>query len=496
MSDSELFVAERPRNPFNSGQEVATRPVATLGALASAEQQRALGELQAQIMLARMNPRDPQAAVDAILRDCSRVTLAQRAQYEYARGGNDIKGPSVKLLEAIARRWGNVHSGFKIVHTEGNTSDVLTYAWDVETGYRDERQFQVRHLRDVRNRETRRMEQIPVVDERDIYELIANSAQRRKRSCLQAVIPADVIDAAVEQCEETLSANVDTSVEGLKKMLRAFAEFEVTQGQIEQRIQCKIEAISPGQMMQLSRIYTSLQDGISQPSQWFRAVDPPARPTRQTRQSSATQEPAKPAGEQALDARTNAAKDVIEAERAKPTTQVSPGPETSQEQPTDKVSGAEEDLTDTGAEFDHVVMGVNGEPVDGVVHMDPLAWAQQFLEVWNTVADHATLLFHNADALQDAKAVSPEADALLDGIELPETIGEAEPEVDEEERASAEILQHLPTLTTPGEVIAYSNSPAVSGPIQRWKDTGRDGLVTSVSAAFKARLANLRGSRA
>jgi hypothetical protein len=505
-TDNEMFVTERPRNPFAppAGQEIATRQAPSLGALASAEQQKALGELQAQIMLARMNPRDPQQAVDNILRDCSRVTLASVSQYEYARGGTDIRGPSIKLLEAIARRWGNIHSGFKIVHTEGNASDVVTYAWDLETGYKDDRQFQVRHIRDTRSGP------VKVTDERDIYELIANSAQRRKRSCLQAVIPSDVIDAAVEQCQETMSANVDTSVQGLKTLLKAFAEFGVTQAQIEQRIQCKLEAISPGQVMQLSRIYTSMHDGISVPSQWFRAVDPP----RPTRQSPAAKQPAQtPPAQDASQVKgdksetpTQAQQPAQEPPQTPPPTPPTPTPppaETPPAEPEPPPAAASETSQE---QFDYVVLDHTGEPVDGEAHLDPLTWAQQFLALMarTGVTDRNNLLFHNAEALHDAAAMSPEADALLDTLDEeddePETgeLPAADPEetTDPDEKIVAHILQHLPTLTTGQEVIAYSKTPAVMAPIQRWQKDGRDGLVLSVKSAFTTRLERLRSGGA
>jgi hypothetical protein len=49
----------------------------------------------------------------------------------------------------------------------------------LETGYYDERQFQVRHWRDRKQGGGYQL-----TDERDIYELIANFGQRRKRAVL------------------------------------------------------------------------------------------------------------------------------------------------------------------------------------------------------------------------------------------------------------------------------------------------------------------------
>jgi hypothetical protein len=95
--------------------------------------------------------------------------------------------------------------------------------------------------------------------------------------------------------------------------------------------------------------------------------------------------------------------------------------------------------------------------------------------------------------------MSPEADALLDTLdeedeseagELP--AAESEEPIDPDEKIVAHILQHLPTLTTGQEVIAYSKTPAVMAPIQRWQKDGRDGLVLSVKSAFTTRLERLR----
>lgn len=260
MSDRGELVA----NPFGSkARETST------GALVSVEQQRAIAEVQARMIIARSNPRDPIRCMDLILRDCTRKALAESALYQFARGGTSISGPSIRLMEAIAQRWGNIASGIKEVSRSNGSSECVAYAWDLETGYYDERQFQVRHWRD-----TRAGGQM-LKDERDIYELIANMGQRRKRAVLQAVIPGEVVEAAVAQCEETLHASADASPEAIRKMIEAFGEFAVTREQIEARCQCRAEAIRPAQMVQLRKIFASLKDGMSAPGDWFGAVPEP-----------------------------------------------------------------------------------------------------------------------------------------------------------------------------------------------------------------------------
>ena len=106
-------------------------------------------------------------------------------------------------------------------------------------------------------------------DPRDIYELVANDGARRQRACILGVIPGDVVEAAVAQCEATLKATADTSPENIKRLMDAFASYGVTQEMLEKRIQCRMDAIKPAQVVGLKKIYTSLRDGMSTVGTWF-----------------------------------------------------------------------------------------------------------------------------------------------------------------------------------------------------------------------------------
>ena len=138
----------------------------------------------------------------------------------------------------------------------------------METGYYDERQFQVKHWRDTKKGG------YAITDERDIYEVIANMGQRRKRAVLLTVIPGDVADAAVRQCEETLQTHADTSPDAVRALLEAFLGFGVTKGQIEARIQRRAESILPAQVLQLRKIWASIRDEMSTAADWFDPLSP------------------------------------------------------------------------------------------------------------------------------------------------------------------------------------------------------------------------------
>lgn len=259
-------------NPFAAARANAAAP----SAAAHTDQQRAIAEVQAAMMIARANPRDPIAAMDRILNACQRPGLADAACYTYARGGTDITGPSIRLAETLAQCWGNLQFGIRELDQRGGESTVQAYAWDVETNTRREVLFQVPHVRYTRNA-TKRLE-----DPRDIYEMVANQGARRLRACVLAVIPGDVIEAAVAQCEATMKTTADCSPEAQTKIVEAFSKYGVTREQIEKRIQRRLDAIQPAQVVALKKIYASLRDGMSSPSEWFEVAEAQAPVTPAT----------------------------------------------------------------------------------------------------------------------------------------------------------------------------------------------------------------------
>ncbi len=261
-------------NPFAASS--ATQARSGVNAIAQTDQQRAVAEVQAAMMIARMNPRDPIVAMDRILNTCTRPSLADAAVYTYAKGGSNVSGPSIRLAEAIAQAWGNLQFGIRELDQTNGESTVQAYAWDVETNTRREITFQVPHLRYTRKGSYK------LEDPREIYELIANQGARRLRACILAVIPGDVTETAVAQCEATMRIKAETSPEAMQKMMAAFEPFGVTKEQIEKRIQRRLDAIQPAQVVSLKKIYTSLRDGMSTPADWFDVTETETTPQATT----------------------------------------------------------------------------------------------------------------------------------------------------------------------------------------------------------------------
>lgn len=241
----------------NSGSLMAQNDAAAVA--------RATQEIQAALTIGQRFPRDEIRAKARIIEACSRRELAEVAEYEYSRGGTRITGPTIDLLRAVANRWGNIRFGWTEVERRDGYSMVRCFAWDVQSNGQAERTFSVKHWRDTQSGG------YALTDERDIYEAMANQAARRVRACLEEVIDADVVDAAIQQCRKTLSSgNKESLKDRAVKMITAFAEFGVTQKQIEAKLGNAMEAVSENQLASLRRVYKSLKDGVGRREDYFK----------------------------------------------------------------------------------------------------------------------------------------------------------------------------------------------------------------------------------
>lgn len=222
---------------------------------------REIQVIQGAIISAKMYPRDRNQAFDRIVKDCGRIGLAEVASYAFPRGKETVSGPSIRLAEMIAQNWGNMRFGFQ-EHRRVGESDVTAFCWDIETNVYRPAEFTVRHWRDTKSGG------YPVTAERDIYELVANQAQRRVRGCILALIPGDVIEAAERECERTLAGKGDLQTKQ-KAIVASFAELKVSERQLVTYLGKNIQSITHLDAIKMRKIYTSLKDGMTGIDDWF-----------------------------------------------------------------------------------------------------------------------------------------------------------------------------------------------------------------------------------
>lgn len=251
-------------NPF----ALSGRPEPQSRSMIETASTRQAQEVQAAMVIAKKFPRDQVRAFDAIMRACARPSLAEEAQYAYPRGGETVTGPSIRLAECLAQNWGNVDFGIVELEQKAGESIIMAYAWDLETNTRQTKVFTVPHERHKKGGIVTKL-----TDPRDIYEMTANQGARRLRSCILGVIPGDLVEAAVMECEKTLrKQNKEPLIDRVRKMVPAFSELGVTATMIEKRLRKKLEAITEPEFTQLKKIYVSIRDGMGKRDDYFEAA--------------------------------------------------------------------------------------------------------------------------------------------------------------------------------------------------------------------------------
>lgn len=235
------------------------------GVLAQANVSREMEEVKGQIFMAKSYPRNIFQSEQRILDNCKRPTLAQVAMYQYPRGGQRVIGPSIRLAEVLAQNWGNLAFGIQELEQRNGESVAKAYCWDLETNVRQEKVFTVKHSMKAKGN----IKQL--TDPRDIYEKVANDGARRLRACILGIIPGDIIDKAIEECNKTLQGqNNQPLKERIAYVLKGFKEnYRVTQQMIEEKLGYNAESFTEHDYAELIKIANSLKDGMSKVEDWF-----------------------------------------------------------------------------------------------------------------------------------------------------------------------------------------------------------------------------------
>ncbi|OHU29584.1 hypothetical protein BKG74_03375 [Mycobacteroides chelonae] len=238
-------------------QPVSPAPRTAISQATSVEQSRAVAEVQSAVIVAQQIPRDLNRA-EAEMRDaCGRMTMAEQAFYQVKNRGT---GPSVHLMRELARVWGNVQYGVNELHRDDNRaeSEILAWAWDVQTNTRATRTFIVPHARMAKGR---RQE---LTDLGDITNNNNNAGARAVRECISAILPKWFTEEAQNICKNTIENGEGIPLpKRVEIMLGKFRELGITEAQLENKIGKKRGAWDAGDVAQMGITYTSItRDGM------------------------------------------------------------------------------------------------------------------------------------------------------------------------------------------------------------------------------------------
>lgn len=254
------------------------------------ESSRAIAEAQGKLVIAKRFPRNEARAYEKIIDSCKRPGLASEATYSFPRGRETVSGPSIRLAEELARAWGNIDYGIRELSRKDGVSEMEAYAWDLETNTSSSQKFTVRHVRDTKTGS------YAITDERDIYELTANQGARRLRARLLAILPPDLVEAALSECKLTLAGKSEIPLaDRIRRIVRSFEKYGVTTPMIETRLGHSLDVTLPEEIADLQGVYNSLKNGMTKAGDWFGNAKPEPTEAMDMLEGGAPTEAAAPA---------------------------------------------------------------------------------------------------------------------------------------------------------------------------------------------------------
>ncbi|OMC12527.1 hypothetical protein [Mycolicibacterium fortuitum] len=278
----------------------------TISQATAIEQQRAIAEVQAAVVVAQNCPRDIGRAEADMYDSCGRTAMAEQAFYAVDNRGT---GPSVHLMRELARIWGNVQFGVNELarNDDKGESEVQAWAWDVQTNTRSSRTFIVPHQR------MKRGARVDLTDLQDIYLNNQNIGARAVRECIATVLPRWFTETAQDVCRQTLEVgDGEPLVERINNMVNGFDAIGISVKQMEARLGKPRDKWNAGDIAQMKIAYTSItRDGydkdelfpaatgaVSSAADILAGDAPAVEQPKQQRQSRAKQKPAATKAEQ------------------------------------------------------------------------------------------------------------------------------------------------------------------------------------------------------
>jgi hypothetical protein len=246
---------------------------ATIGQATAVEQARAEAEVKAAVVVAQQCPRDTVLARNQMIESCEQIELANRAFFRYSRAGNQITGASIHLARELARCWGNVQYGIAEMRRDdvAGESEMMAFAWDVQTNTRSSTTFIVPHVRDTRSGSFK------LTDTRDIYENNANMGARRVREAIFAILPPWFTEQAKAVCNAAIEKGDGTPLpDRIAGYLAAYEKAGISKRQLEDKVGVRVENWTARDVAALAVVWRSLVARESTREEEFPAADAPA----------------------------------------------------------------------------------------------------------------------------------------------------------------------------------------------------------------------------
>jgi hypothetical protein len=217
-------------------------------------------EIDIQIKTARTYPRPALSKIkERVLSDATLdEDSAASCFYKLPRGGGMIDGPSVRLAEIVAGRYGNLRVATRVTETVtiGDNPHVV-----VQVGIHDlENNLAI--TVEKRRRITGKKSKGGKPDEDDINLATNACASIAFRDGVFRIVPASIVNPAFEACKKVAAGNASSLSEKRLKLLARLAQMGVSQDRVLNSLKVKkVEDITLEHVEDLQGRGTALKDG-------------------------------------------------------------------------------------------------------------------------------------------------------------------------------------------------------------------------------------------
>lgn len=272
-SKTSLPTSQAPSHAMTLKEDLGGRSMMQSGSTASemvASQTEA--EVKAGFALSQLNPRNEEDSRIGILRACTNPKFAEKAIYKKPIGNQRLEGPSIRFAEEMLRNWRNVKVIQMVIFDSPRARIVRVITYDLQANIPYSQDIIIEKTVERKSASGREViserlnsynEKVSIVVATEDEVQIKQSAQVSKaiRNNGLRLIPAHIIDEAMERCRETLRAGVKDPQAEIRNMFNSFAKLGINPSDIEAYLKKPTAQIIAQDIVELKSVYNAIKDG-------------------------------------------------------------------------------------------------------------------------------------------------------------------------------------------------------------------------------------------
>ena len=242
--------------------------------IAAAATARAL--VEARYLVAMQRPRDVDDFRARLLKHCKRPRFAAAAEYSKPVGGKQMKGPSIRFVEAALEEYGNVDIDSTPVYDDDEKRIVRVTVTDLERNITHKKDFTVEKY--VERKKPKTGDEI-LSERRNSYgEMVfriraseddfANKANATDSKVLRnlglRILPSDIVAEGMDVCYETRESEDAKDPDAAKRKISdSFGTIGVMPSALKEYLGHDLGTASPAEIDDLRAVYVAIRDGES-----------------------------------------------------------------------------------------------------------------------------------------------------------------------------------------------------------------------------------------